>query len=208
MRASRSVASGNVLENPSAYRVLDSVHKVNALVKDLGLIFATFRPLVFAIAIDKRAMLKNDKDLHPLGVAYAYLNQRIAAAMEDLYAGDAAIIVADQQTQHEAFFRSGEMNDIRGQLTSGLPRKPKYDLVLDKPLWVDTDLSSWDREIVQLADIVAYTVAECMTLRQPPTNICYMWKEIERCMAVHWQSGKILGSGLAIFPKEAKAPRI
>jgi len=208
MRVSRSVASGNVLENPSAYAALDSPHKVNALIKDLGLVFATFRPLVFAVAIDKRAMLSNKKDLHPLGVAYAYLHQRIAAAMEDLYAGDASIIVADQQTQHEAFFRTGKMNEIRSQLTNALPRKPNYDLVLDKPLWVDTELSSWDREIIQLADIVAYSAAECMKRGVPPTELCYLWKEIERCMAVHWQTGKILGSGLSIYPKEAKAPKM
>ncbi|MGZ0211257.1 MAG: DUF3800 domain-containing protein [Actinomycetales bacterium] len=208
MRASRSAASGNVLESPTAYGTLDTPWKVNALIKDLGLIFATFRPLVFAVAIDKRAMLNNDKDLHPLGVAYAYLHQRIAAAMEDLYAGDASIIVADQQTQHEAFFRSGQMHEIRRQLTVGLPRKPVYELVMDKPLWVDTDLSSWDREIIQLADIVAYSAAECMKQGKAPTEPWFLWKEIERCMAVHWQSGKVMGSGLAIFPKQARAPKM
>ncbi len=208
MRASRSVASGNILVTPSAYATLNTGHKVESFIKDLGLVFATYRPLVFAVAIDKRAMLQHRKDLHPLGVAYAYLHQRIAAVMEDLYTGDAAIIVADQQTQHEAFFRTGKMNEIRKQLTTGLARKPDYDLVLDKPLWVDTDLSSWDREIIQLADIVAYSAAECMKRRSAPTELCFLWKQIERCMAVHWNTGRIVGSGLSIYPKESIAPKM
>jgi len=207
-RAARSVASGNLLASPVGYLALDSPWKVNALLKDLGLIFSTYRPLVFAVAVDKREMLRTNKDLHPVGVAYAYMHQRIAMAMEDLYAGDASIIVADQQTQHEAFFRTGKMNEIRKLLTNSLPRKPNYGLVLDKPLWVDTELSSWDREIIQLADIVAYSVAECLKRGKAPDEPCYLWKEIERSLHVHWQTGKVLGGGLSIFPRTARAPKI
>ena len=207
-RAARSVASGNVLQSPTGYQDLDTPWKVNALVKDLGLIFSTYRPLVFAVVVDKREMLSRKKDLHPIGVAYAYMHQRIATAMADLYAGDASIIVADQQTQHEAFFRTGKMNEIRKQLTKGLTRKPNYDLVLDKPLWVDTELSSWDREIIQLADIVAYSVATCMQRGEAPDEACYLWSQIEKSMHVHWQTGKLLGGGLSIFPTTAKAPKV
>jgi hypothetical protein len=116
VRASRSVANGKVLAHPIGYRSLNSVSKVEALVADLGLLFATFRPLVFATVVDKREMVAKQRDLHPIGIAYAYMHQRIALAMEDLYSGDAAMIAADQQTQHETFFRSGKMNDTRKQL--------------------------------------------------------------------------------------------
>jgi hypothetical protein len=207
-RASRSVATGNVLSYPSGYASLKTPSQVDALVKDLGLIFSTFRPQVFAAVVDKVEMLATGKDLHPIGIAYTYLHQRIALAMENLYAGDAAMIVADQQTQHEKFFRQGGMQDTRVALGNGLYRKPNYDLVLDKPLWVDTDLSSWDREIIQLADIVAYAVGELMKRRAVPSEYNYLWPQISSCMALHFRTGKPLGSGLSIFPKSAKAPQI
>lgn len=207
-RATRSAASGNVLASPSGYQTLDTPEKVSALVKDLGLIFATFRPLIFATVVDKVHMVETGREFHPLGIAYAYMHQRIAMAMEDLYAGDAAIIVADQQTQHEAYFRSGRMNQARSDLDAALPRKPNYDLVLDKPLWVDTDLSSWDREIIQLADIVAYTVAECIKRGQPPVEGNFLWNQIRSGLAVHRRTGGILGGGLSIYPKTATAPKL
>lgn len=87
-RATRSTASGNVLTNPAAYAVLDSPAKVSALVDDLGLLFLTYRPLIFTIGVDK-------------------------------------------------------------------------------PLWVDTELSTWDRELIQLSDIAAYSVAECFRRGKP-----------------------------------------
>ena len=207
-RASRSVSNGRLLESPSGYRSLDSAEKVESLVRDLGLIFAKYRPLVFTVGVDKRELLRRGTGFHPLGVAYAYLNQRIALAMEKLYAGDAAIIVADQQTQHEAFFRSGKMNETRSMLTQNLSMKPNFDLVLDKPLWVDTDLSSWDREVIQLADIVAYTTAECLKRGEAPKELCYLWEQIKPCLAVNWRSGDVLGGGFAIHPKTAPKPKI
>lgn len=207
-RASRSVATGNVLENPVGYRGIGTVEQVDSLVSDLGLLFAKYRPLVFAAAIDKRELLRRGLDHSPLGVAYAYIHQRIALAMEKLYAGDAAIIVADQQTQHETFFRSGKMNEVRERITGPLRIKPNFNLVLDKPLWVDTDLSSWDREIIQLADIVAYTVAESVKRGQAPAERWYLWDRIAPCLAIHWSNGGILGGGLAIHPKTARQPKL
>jgi hypothetical protein len=207
-RASRSTASGNVLSSPPGYAALTTAASVESLVTDLGLIFAKYRPLIFTVAVDKRELLARDSKLHPLGIAYTYIHQRIALAMEKLYAGDAAIVVADQQTQHEAFFRSGRMHENREALTSHLYMQPNFNLVLDKPLWVDTDLSSWDREIIQLADIVAYTTAECMRRMTAPDEICYLWEQIKPCLAVHWSTGNTLGGGFAVHPKSAAAPLI
>lgn len=207
-RVTRSVANGKVLVSPMGYRSLDTAAKVEALIKDLGMIFAKYRPLIFAVGIDKMELLRRELDTHPLGAAYAYLHQRIALAMEKLYSGEAAIIVADQQTQHEAFFRSGKMNATRALLTQNLYLKPNFALVLDKPLWVDTDLSSWDREIIQLADIVAYTMAECLKRGAAPVELCYLWDQIKPCLAVNWKTGSVLGGGLAIHPKTSSQPTI
>lgn len=202
-RASRSTANGKILEHPKGYAALDSTSKVDALVYDLGLVFATYRPLVFVTAVDKLALLSRGLERHPLGAAYAYINQRVSLAMERLYAGDAAIIVADQQTQHESYFRSGKMHEARRSLSDGLAVAPNFNLVLDKPLWVDTDLSSWDREIIQLADIVAYTAAECMKRKEAPGEACYMWEWIKPCLAIHWTKGTVRGAGFAVHPSKA-----
>lgn len=209
-RASRSAAAGKVLSHPDRYVALDTPEKVGALVTDLGLIFAKYRPMVFAVTVDKAAILQQRRasERSPLGVAYAYVHQRIALGLEKLYAGDSAIIVADQQADHERFFRSGEMNRVRDELTSSLLLKPNFDLVLDKPLWVDTDLSSWDREIIQLADIVAYTVTETMKRGCPPDELCFLWKQIYPCLAIHWKSGDVVGGGLSYYPRSARVPRI
>jgi hypothetical protein len=209
-RAARSVATGHVLTRPAAYSRLDTPPKVAALVDDLGLIFAKFRPVIYAVVIDKRAALvppkKNKRVPPPLGAAYTYLSQRVALTMEHLYAGEGAILVADQQTQHEAFFRSGEMNDVRDGMTKPLPTHPNFDLVLDKPLWIDTALSSWDREILQLPDIVAYTVGELMKRGAAPLEHCYLWQRIRPNFAVQWSTGEIEAGGLAIYPKPAAYP--
>jgi hypothetical protein len=208
MRAARGAASGNPLIKPSGWKALDTVEKVQALAIDLGLLFGKFRPLIFAAVIDKNEMLATGRDLHPIGVAYAYLHQRIAFAMEDTYAGDAAMVVADQQTQHESFFRSGGLHEARESLTRRLPRKPNYDLVLDKPLWVDTDFSSWDREIIQLADIVAYTVNACVERGAPPAEYSYLWEQIKPHFATHYKTGKIAGAGISIYPRTSTLPDI
>lgn len=208
MRAMRGAASGHPLRSPLGYASLDTPEKVDSLISDIGLLIAKFRPLIFSAVVDKREMLATGKDLHPIGVAYAYLHQRIALAMEDLFAGDAAIVVADQQTQHESFFRAGGFHEVRSTLTANLPRKPNYDLVLDKPLWVDTDLSSWDREIIQLADIVAYTVDVCVARGVAPTESCYLWERLKPSFATQYRTGNILGGGIAIYPRTARSPKI
>lgn len=203
-RAIRGATSGNPLQHPSGYLVLDTPAKVNALIADIGRIFVQFRPLLLAAVVDKKEMIATDRDLHPIGIAYAYLHQRIAFTMERLYAGDGAIVVADQQSQHEAFFRKGGFHEVRAILSKNLPRKPNYDLVLDKPLWVDTDLSSWDREILQLADIVAYTVDACVENGQPPAEACYLWEQMQHGFARQPSTGKIMGGGIGLYPNTAK----
>lgn len=208
-RVARSAASKKVFNHPKAYAALDSVAKVNALLNDLELIFASFRPLVFCVAVDKVPLLGRPAQyaMPPLGAAYAYLQQRVSLTLEKLHAGECAILVADQQTQHEIYFRTGEMNRIRDLMTKKLPVQPNFNLVLDKPLWVDTEFSSWDREIIQLADIVAYSVAECLKRGEAPKERCYMWDRIRPLMAVQWSTGGIESGGLSIYPKPAKYPK-
>lgn len=211
-RVSRSVATGHLLTKPAAYAQLRTPKMVDAFLRDLGRLFSTFRPLTFAVAVDKKGCLRlkegKRKVSPPLGAAYAYLSQRVALTMERLYAGEGAIFVADQQTQHESFFRSGQMNDVRTRMTKGLPVQPQFSLVLDKPLWIDTELSVWDREILQLPDLVAYSVAELLKRGTAPAEACYLWDRIRPNFALKWASGEIESGGLAIYPKPVAYPLI
>ena len=209
-RASRSVAAGKVLEHPAGYKALDTPGKVASFVSDVGLLYDKYRPLTFTVAVDKSILLRSEptKVIPPLGAAYAYLHQRIALTLERLYAGESAILIADQQTQHEAFFRSGQMNEARDRLTNGLRVKPNFDLVVDKPLWVDTELSSWDRELIQLADIVAYTTSACMQEGKAPSRDSYLWRQMRGTLALHWSTGQVRGGGFAVFPRQAAYPEL
>lgn len=95
-RVARSAASGNTLEKPAAYATLDTPAKVDALLHDLGMLFVKYRPLSFAVAIDKQHLLNKKRGQPPLGAAYTYLEQRVALSMDRLFAGEAGILVADQ----------------------------------------------------------------------------------------------------------------
>lgn len=103
LRAVRGAARGVPLKAPAGYAKLDTPAKVDALIRDLGLLIAKFRPLIYAAVADKQEMLASNRELHPIGVVYTYLLQRISIAVQELYAGDGAMVVADQQTQHEHF---------------------------------------------------------------------------------------------------------
>jgi hypothetical protein len=163
---------------------------------------------VFAVAVDKSRLLASPVPHHPLGVAYAYLHQRVALTLGQVNEGEGALFVADQQTQHEEYFKSGQMNAVRDEMTEAVWTKPDFRRVLDKPLWVDTDLSTWDREIIQLADIVAYSVTECVTRGSAPQEPCYLWGPISGCFARNWRDGAIPGGGVAIYPRTKDFPRM
>ena len=154
--------------------------------------------------------MERDGDQGPLpvpGSAKRRLRERPALS-SGLRSTERPCFVADQQTQHEALFRAGKFKDTRAALTQRLARKPNYDLVLDKPLWVDTALSSWDREIIQLADIAAYSVNECLKRGTTPHESVYLWQQIRTCMAAHFTTGAASGAGLSIYPNSAALPDV
>ncbi len=197
---------GKTIVRPAAYRVLTPA-SANHLFAEVGGLFEKYRPLVFSVAVDKEALLQRHQEPFPvLGVAYTYLLQRIALTMEKTYSGETALVVADQQTAHERFFRSGRMHEVRSALCAGLPVQPNFDLVLDKPLWIDTALSVWDREILQLADIVAYSTGQWASGRAVAQEPCFLWRHIRPCLAVGWTSRTVEGAGLVIYPRPSDYP--
>lgn len=202
-RAERGAASGNPLRSPAGYARLDSPRKVSHLVEDLGLLLSKHRPLVLSVTIDKAQLAaKPEQYHHPLGIAYALLQERVAFTLQKLYVGESAVLIADQQTEHEARFRTGEMHRMRHLMSEKLAVKPDFELVVDKPLWLDTDLSSWDRELLQLADVVAYSCAECVSSGKFPEGPTYLWKQIHGSMAVHWRAGEVHQAGFTVYPRK------
>ena len=109
-------------------------------------------------------MLAKRSDHAPVGVAYAYLQQRLALLVEQ---GD---------------FRY-------------------------KPVWVNAGLSDNEREIIQLADIIAYTSAQACTGGACPMEAYYLWREISSCMALNWKSHRLPGGGVTVYPRPASYPK-
>lgn len=208
--AANHASEGRTMHAPSAYRALDSVEKTGELIKDLGNLFSRFKPTIFVQVIDKKPMLGRDNEFEPIGFAYAHLHQRIARAVEQNHSGESAMIVADEQKEHEKHFNSGALNRARDSLAAQGNYRPNFNLVLDKPLWIDPKLSSWDREIIQLADIVAFAAMRIMTTGEAPDEPQYLWKYIRPCLSVNDRTGEVLHGGFGIYPtpKKQKLPSI
>ena len=191
---------GRRMASPSAYRELDTLDKTLALINDLGLLFSRFKPTIFVQVIDKKRMLSRELEAEPLGVAYTYIHQRIARLVDQRYSGESAMIVADEQKEHEKSFNTGAINRARETVSASWSYRPNFNLVLDKPLWIDPKLSSWDREIIQLADIVAFTAFRIMMDGAPPTAPQFLWKQIRDCLAVNVKTGEPMFEGFGIYP--------
>lgn len=195
---------GRRVASPSGYRALDTMEKTLAFIADIGLLFRRFSPTIFVQVIDKKRMLLRPDETEPLGVAYTYLHQRISRVVEQHYSGESALIVADEQKQHEKYFASGNLNRARDALSAGWPVKPNFNLVMDKPLWIDPKLSSWDREIIQLADIVAFSASRVMATGSASDEPQFLWKEIRACLAANVNTGLPLHGGFGIYPTPKK----
>lgn len=185
---------------PAGYSTLTDPAAMDALLRALGLALSIFRPLIMTNVVDKQKMIARGNQTNPIGIAYSYLQRNIALTLEHQLSGESAVIVADQQTQHEALFKSGGIHEIRAQLEKDLTRVPNYNLVLDKPLWLDTDLSMWDREILQLADIASFLVTKVIDEGEPPAELERLWQAMLPQFALHHKSGKVLGRGIAMYP--------
>jgi hypothetical protein len=203
--AVRSLAAGK-LPSQKGYRNL-TARGADELCSELSRLFLKFRPIVYAVVIDKATHARKNQPYEPEGLAYAFLQQRLALLVDDVY-GDAegALMLADEQQAHEALFRSGRMLQLRTQITTGLPRQPNFDLVLDRPVWIDSKLHPLDREILQLPDIVCYGVAELIRSGTVPAGQAHMWPEVKTCFAYHFKSGAIPDAGLAIYPRPSNYP--
>lgn len=200
LHVAKALKGGKKHAAPAGYSALRDPAAMDALLNSLGLAMSVFRPLILANVVDKQKMIARGNQTNPIGIAYSYLQRNIALTLEHQHSGEAAVIVADQQTQHEALFKSGGIHEIRSQLEKDLTRVPNYNLVLDKPLWLDTNLSMWDREILQLADIASFLVTKVIDEGEPPVELERLWQAMLPQFALHHKSGKVLGRGIAMYP--------
>lgn len=207
-QAARAAAKG-VKPARAVYRdAFSGVAPGRGLMTSLRNAFNHFRPTIFVVVIDKQRLAEQGNTVEPLGAAYAILHQRVASTLEKIVGGEGALFVADQQVEHEAYFKDGRMNAAREVMAGHLKAKPQFNRVLDKALWIDTDHSEWDREIIQLADIAAYASYELAKLGHAPEEDFYMWSAIEPWLARHWGSGKAAGAGLSIYPAPKRYPNV
>lgn len=192
--------AGDKRELPSGYDVFTKLDQVMALERDLRLVFARFRPVIFTIVIDKGALLRRHPETSALDSAYSFLYRRVALTLQKTFVGEGGVFVADQQAEHERHFTSGGFAAFRDNLNENANRRAEYELILDKPLWIDTKLSSWDRELIQLADLAAYATMEQVTGRTRG-GVDSLWAEIYRCLAVGPKSGEVEREGIVIYPE-------
>lgn len=191
---------------PEGYKTLD-LKRAELLCSDLGWLLTKFRPVIYVVAIDKTALLEKGNGYSPIGIAYAYLQQRLALLVEQVLGpSEGVLIVADEQSGHESAFRSGTFHKTRRALSKGLAKQPNFDLLLDKPVWVNAHLSDSEREIIQLADLVAYSAGRACTTGSCPEEPHYLWSEISQCMALNWRTHKIPGGGFTIYPRPKSYP--
>lgn len=141
-------------------------------------------------------------------MTYTYLQQRLSLLVEQVYGRTGVLMIADEQTAHESLFRQGTVHKVRTHMTSRgrMSRPPNFNLILDKPIWIDPELNVLDREIIQLADIVAYSSARLVQTNSVPTDPWFIWPQIADCLSVHWTSGCIGKAGFTIYPEPIPYP--
>lgn len=193
---------------PAGYAAVADPARLGNLLRDLGQLFAKFRPLVFTVIVDKRALRAIDPLASPLGIAYARLYERVAQTLGSVNRGEGAIFVADRQDEHEAYFDSGAMHHVRREMASKGVNRPNFNLVIDKPVWIDPTLSTWDRELIQLPDLVAFAVRAWYAHGRPPAARHYLWDKIEPCFAAHWNTTKAQGGGIMVYPDPGRYPPV
>lgn len=207
--AALKLAKGEAPMKPAAYKGLTE-RQVKTLCSDLGWVLRKYRPIIYAIAIDKRALLAkhaNGDIPSAAGIAYTYLQQRLALLAEQILGvTETVAIVADEQTGHEGEFREGKLHAVRKEFSKNLAKKPNFDLLLDKPVWVNAALSETEREIIQLADVVAYAAATTCQTGSVPTEYYCIWDNVASCMALNWRTHKLPNGGFTIYPKPTHYP--
>lgn len=211
--AQRRLNSGRKPGAPSGFHGL-TTNTLRRLVRHLGLTFHKFRPLIYIVAVHKdqtaKKYGKSRSGPHdPVALAYLYLQQRASLLIEDVYGSDeGCLFVADEQGGHEKLFRNGTVHRLRQVIHgSGLmKRSTNFEVIFDKPLWVNKGELPADREILQLADVATYflTTAICSNDWTDP----WLTEWILPYVARHWGTGEIWDAGVTVIPRPNPYPKL
>jgi hypothetical protein len=196
-------APGSKLGPPEAWAAVAQGSRLGNLTRDIEKVFAKFRPVVFAVVVDKHTLAAGES---PVAVAYAKLYREVALRVGNVYVGESALLVADRQDEHQRLFASGDVHATRKRLAPKTGTKPDFNLLIDTPIWLDPTISTWDREIIQLADLVALAAREWASSGGPPSMATFMWRAITPCFALDWHETTATKSGLSIYPPPVKYP--
>lgn len=209
--AKRRLSQGKSPLKPSGYGGL-TTDKLESLLGSLFKIFRTFSPVLYAIGVDKNKHLTHTRrgaPYDPIAIAYAFLQQRLAALIEHTsHASEGALMLADQQRHHESLFWKGDIQAVRKGFQVGWRGQPNVSVIITKPVWIDEDEMVIDREIGQLTDFMLYAV----NLGMIQKNWTHPWLEqLAPHFARHWGRGRRLGAvwnaGITIYPR-SYYPRI
>lgn len=201
------LSAGKTVSRPAAHAGL-TPKTLKRLCADLSWSFYKYRPLVYVVAIDKQRLITDNKGFSPVGIAYTFLQQRLALLTEQILGpSEGVVIVADEHIGHERHFREGEFHKVRAALTRNLRTQPDFELLLDKPVWIDAQQSIVDRELLQLPDIVAYAAGSTCKRDAVPTHPGVLWPAIASHLALNWSSHKVPGGGFTIYPRPSKYPK-
>jgi Protein of unknown function (DUF3800) len=207
--AHRRLSHGRRPAKPSGYNRLKK-DRLDELCAHLAALFQKFRPVIYTVAVDKVTLMQRPKlkGRPPEGIAYVFLQQRLALLVDHVF-GDAEgmLMVADEQVSHERLFRTGAMLRLRTELTRPLRVQPRYELILDRPIWIDPNLHPLDREILQLPDLVAHAAYTFVSSWATPSEPFHMWPEISACLAAHWATRRVADGGFAIYPRPKAYPK-
>ena len=192
---------------PRGYATLTE-GRLGRLIDELFNLIHRFNPLFYFVAVDKQRMLQRyDPSEHsPVGLAYVHLQIRAALLIAEVYGhNEGGLFLADEQYQHEALFRKGAMASVRQSVQSHFPRPANFELVLDKPLWMNKGELPVDREICQLSDFGLYVVGNAIT--EGRWDDANQWlKRLSPYIARHWKTGKLWDGGVTIVPRPQRYP--
>ena len=116
------------------------------------------------------------------------------------------MFIADEENSHERLWRQGEIQRIRGEVVKRLRVRPDFQLLLDKPMWINTGELPVDREVCQLADVALYCAAEAWRQQDTSSWAYQILGRISPYIVRHWISGEIWDGGMTIYPRPSRYP--
>ena len=182
------------------------MNQIGEILDCIWKIFRTFNPVLYAIGIDKNKHLsvRGTRTCYdPVAIAYAYLQQRLASLSEHTtIAVEPMLILADEQIEHEHLFRTGQVSDVRKNLQRAMHKAPDINNIIAKPVWIDSEEMEIDREIIQIVDLMLYSVRYGML----EGNWTHPWLvNMGPHFARHWGNGRGIGAvwnaGITMYPR-------